>query len=289
MSWILDGSVLLIFLLVISFNVKRGFVKSLLLVVGFVIAVIVSISLSGYLASSFYDNFIGEKVSDEISSDMANFDLVSNVNDNLLKKELGIEVEDKVIRDALQSGDVKENLQAIAGEFETSMNKEQCKNAIDNFFENIDKSNNSDFALSDKSKSVLKAYAIDSEQKINQIINTLAIEDSAKRTNALEEQIVKPAITGIIQIIIGVILFLLLTIIVRIIAKSADFVKHIPLAGSLNSLLGGVIGFLEAIILVYAIAVVIKMFVTSGLGLGNIINIDDINKTILFQIFYNIH
>lgn len=286
MNWILDGLVAVIFIAVIIFNMKRGFVKSLILVVGFVISVMISISISGYLAPVVYDNFLSSKISDKITSEIADYDVVTVIKENLFEKELGVEIEDEEIRNALQSGDVTENLIGLCQGFESQLDEEKCREEINGFLENSDIL---DKEFSGKSGSIIKSYLTDNKDKINTTVNTLAIKDKTERTQSVEKLIVKPAIVSIIRVIIAVIIFMILSIIVRVIAKSADIVKRIPLAGSINSFLGGAIGFIEAIVLLYALALLVKIYLTLGLGTGNILNIDNINKTILFQIFYNIH
>ncbi len=66
MSFILDGIVILIVLLFVLLSAKKGFVRTLIEVVGFIAALAIAFSVSEPLAEITYDNFIYSSVEETI-------------------------------------------------------------------------------------------------------------------------------------------------------------------------------------------------------------------------------
>ncbi|MBQ8740978.1 MAG: CvpA family protein, partial [Clostridia bacterium] len=62
MSYILDGIIILIILLGVFLSAKKGFVRTLIEVVGFVAAIVVAFTLSSPLANTIYDKMIEPSV-----------------------------------------------------------------------------------------------------------------------------------------------------------------------------------------------------------------------------------
>lgn len=62
MSYILDGIIILIVLLGVFLSAKKGFVRTLIEVVGFVAAIVIAFTLSSPLASTIYDKMIEPSV-----------------------------------------------------------------------------------------------------------------------------------------------------------------------------------------------------------------------------------
>ena len=74
------------------------------------------------------------------------------------------------------------------------------------------------------------------------------------------DAIVAPALVGIMQIIIFVILFSILLFIVHLLSGLFQELHHLPVIGTANSLLGGVVGLVEVILLVFAFTTVLHLF-----------------------------
>lgn len=68
MSFILDGIIVLILLVFIFLSAKKGFVYTLIEVVGFVAAIVISFTFSSPLATTMYDNIIEPSVIKTVES-----------------------------------------------------------------------------------------------------------------------------------------------------------------------------------------------------------------------------
>lgn len=68
MAYILDGVVILIFLLAIFLGYRRGFVKSIIGLAGCIVAILLAWELSTPLASGIYDKFFSDSIESKIAS-----------------------------------------------------------------------------------------------------------------------------------------------------------------------------------------------------------------------------
>lgn len=66
------------------------------------------------------------------------------------------------------------------------------------------------------------------------------------------DAIVAPTVTGLMQVIVFLILFSLMLFIVHLLSGILQELHHLPVIGTANSLLGGMVGFVEVILLVFA-------------------------------------
>lgn len=66
MAYILDIAVILIFALAIFIGYRRGFVKSIIRLVGCLLALVIAGTLSGTIAGGIYDGFLAGKVKEQI-------------------------------------------------------------------------------------------------------------------------------------------------------------------------------------------------------------------------------
>ena len=77
MAYILDGAVILIFILAIFIGYKRGFVKAAIRLVGCILAAIIAGVLSPVIAGGIFDTFASDKLQQTISSGMTTTDASS--------------------------------------------------------------------------------------------------------------------------------------------------------------------------------------------------------------------
>lgn len=71
MAYILDGAVILIFILAIIIGCHRGFMKSVVQLVGCILAVLLANMLSPLVAGGLFDSFASEQLQTTLSSNMA--------------------------------------------------------------------------------------------------------------------------------------------------------------------------------------------------------------------------
>lgn len=76
---------------------------------------------------------------------------------------------------------------------------------------------------------------------------------------ALEEQLVEPAVTGFLHIVLFLVSFALLSLLVRYIAKAVGVLFELPVIQTLNRFLGAILGLVEGCIDLYLLALVLRL------------------------------
>ncbi len=84
--------------------------------------------------------------------------------------------------------------------------------------------------------------------------------DTGNIENMLRDNVCNGLANAIIHLLCGIALFIAIFIALKIMVKALDVVNYIPLVGQLNKILGGVLGVVETIFVVWIIFAVLKTF-----------------------------
>lgn len=87
----------------------------------------------------------------------------------------------------------------------------------------------------------------------------LVVDDRLSLAEALVESLLRPGVTLLLQIACFAVLFGFFSMAVHLLIRMARGVNHVPLVGGVNRLLGGVIGLLEAALVVYLLCLVLVL------------------------------
>ncbi|MBQ8752042.1 MAG: CvpA family protein [Clostridia bacterium] len=86
MAYLLDGAIILVFLLAIWIGYKRGFIKTMAGLIAFIVAAVVAMLLSGPIAQAIYDSSVEPTVVSTISSHLEVSDSLEAGVDSALEK-----------------------------------------------------------------------------------------------------------------------------------------------------------------------------------------------------------
>lgn len=271
MSLALDIFAVAAFITGISVSAKRGFVKSLLLVIGCVVCVVLSGSISASCYGRVYESLLEEKVSGKICSEAEKFDSAAFINEKLFKEKLGIEISDEKVRDTiLEEGDLTENLAALSVSEKSGIDKSEIKKFIskETIFQD------------DKTAAILIALG---NEDLTKAIRILANENPDVRSKAFYSEIGEPFAKTAFKWLFAVIVYIVSSFAVSTVVSKINFINRIPVAGTLNTLLGGIVGALQGFVTVMVLAVLVKFFCSIS-----VISSGIIEETVFFKIFYRI-
>ncbi|MBQ5320882.1 MAG: CvpA family protein [Oscillospiraceae bacterium] len=221
MHYILDAAVIAIIIFFTWRAAKKGFVKTVVLFLGFLIAAFLARMVSVPLSENVYNSFVSEKVSAFLEEQTAEI-----------------------------TGSVVEQTEKL-----TSSLPSIVKNAVDVFGGN--------------------------NGTVENTVNSTGSSIAA----AVETQIVAPALTLLIQTILFLVLFAVFLFVIKRVAKMMGFINKIPLVGKVNVFLGGILGTLEGVIIVFVAATVLY-FIMLLAGEGFVISGEDVNNSIIFKFFH---
>lgn len=231
MSILIDLIVVVLSCVIVYFSAKKGFVRILVQVVGFILAVVIASAISGPLSNEIFDTFIAKSATQNISK---------TISDSL------------TIKDSNKIGTAVDDVYASLPKF------------IQNYLNSTE----------------LK------KDKVTESVNTFTDGNSRQIAQGIVQVLIKPLVTYLIQAIIFIIILSLLMIAVRVVSKLLNGVKKIPIIGPANSFLGGVLGVLKASLIIYILAIAVRLFIVCTGNANGFLNTVTVSKTLIFNIFY---
>lgn len=271
MGLIFDIVFAIILLGCVSTNAKRGFVKSLALVLASVVALFVSVKISSENSQKVYDEFVKSKVEEKISQQIDSFDSVKFINENLFEKKLGVEVSDEELRKALlKEGEISQNLVELAKRKKETVDSDEILEYINknSFFEN-------------SQLDIVGKFVTD--ENFDRCVRLLANENANARAKAFCSEIATPFLVKLTGWVMTLLLFLLISAVLKFVILRINILEKIPVAGFVNTILGGAVGAGEAVIVAIVCSILLKIMINLNLFGQGII--DD---SVLFKLIYNL-
>ncbi|MDR2655743.1 MAG: hypothetical protein LBC56_06690 [Oscillospiraceae bacterium] len=105
------------------------------------------------------------------------------------------------------------------------------------------------------------------------------------------DNIIRPFATGILTMALFVLFFTLLMLLFKYLSRSAKGLdgKEIPFIGGLNLVLGAVIGFLYALVLIFLVTCAVSVFIFLTGGENRVINNNSLERSNIFRLLYNLN
>ena len=120
---------------------------------------------------------------------------------------------------------------------------------------------------------------------INSVVVSV-VQSSGNPGKAVLDNVAKPVVLVPLRTIIFVVLFILIFIL-SILIKATSVINKLPLIGQLNSLLGGVAGLLQGLVIVFIVVIIAHMAVELTNNTLIFLNDMTINKSFAFSKIYN--
>ncbi len=123
------------------------------------------------------------------------------------------------------------------------------------------------------------------QQNFLESLQSGAIHTVTDFSNVLVDRVISPLIISLLQACICLILFIVGMILVRIIANLFRGFYSIPILGGINSLLGGLLGAVQAAIMLYILALLVKFMITMSGSQWEWLNWDVLASTHILRFF----
>ena len=227
MNWIIDLVVLALIVLAVVKAYKKGFLRSVLSLGGFLLAFIVSFTLGRALSEGIFDAMVRPWLTSTVET------------------------------------------QVVAG------TNESLTAAVNNMYENLPGflSGPLDFLFGSK------------DQMIANIQSTMNANSFGLTESIVE--ILKPMMVALIGILVIIVLMILCMIVLKIIDRVLIRVRHLPLIGTCDGILGAIVGVFQAILwMVFLVFLVKAVILLSSNGISWL-NDSVIESTTLFRWLYH--
>lgn len=286
--WFYDALVLGIALICLYVGVKRGLMRSVVLVLLTAASLVLSWLGSEVASPVIYERLIKQPVLTALNEASEKTNPVSVVADAVKIGDYGVEMTDDEVGGIIsKAGDFFSN---IAGEIKSNGASESEEIIGIGMEESVTEKMLTALVGDVVSPAVLEDIletVSGAENNIRSAVDVFLNGDSRKTAEAVESGIVAPAVKQILRGIIWSVLMIILLLISRIIAHVFEGVNKVPVIGPVNAVLGGVLGLCEGTVFVYIIAQVIRLtcYLTSNSLM--FLNTETVLNTYLFKyLFY---
>lgn len=284
-SLIFDGATILIILVFLIINVKRGFSKTFISVIGYILAILLGSIISDASAEPTYDSVLSNQIVANIEEVLDEHNVASSICDRIKKDTFGVVISpDKLSKVVASSGSL---YNAINGKDNEFLSMDKINNLLGESVED---------AISSPLKNVLPSpavdYMINSLKSNSDLLYTtvpILLQDNKSAAEYIEQTFIKPIVLYIIKMAIFFVIFLIVMIIVKIVSKTIENNDSLPtIAVASDRLLGAILGIAEGMILLILISVVVKLLVYASGGTSEIFSSEVIQSTKLFKTIYNL-
>lgn len=107
------------------------------------------------------------------------------------------------------------------------------------------------------------------------------------RSEAIIANIIDPIIIVPLRIILFLLIFTIVAVILEAISNASKLINHIPVLSSINEFLGGVLGLIKAVIILFVICIGVQFLISLTGDSLVFINTYTIEKTLFFKYIYN--
>ncbi len=286
MSIGLDVLAVVIVIIAAIVGYKRGFIRSVIRLLGTAACVIVALIVSDMLASPTYNKIVAPRLESALLGRLENFDITTEIKSALNEAGADIPLDNKQLKKALtDAGSIPAAFErAVLSAGGTQSQAEKLRQEAQDFLDN------------DLGKTIAKRAGVKDHEsvgerlqlsagKVYDIVRAFAAgDDNSKGVHYLVYDVFDGLFTTIIRYILFTVLLLLLELIVSIIFRLAKVFDHLPLVSGANNTLGLVFGILKGMLYVGLIAAICAAIAKSD----TVIDTKVFDDSHIFRIFFNL-
>ena len=291
MSILLDGIVVVLFIVTCVTGYVMGFFKYAALMLKTIATLLIAAAAAFILAAPAYNAVAHDKVVNAIESSVEKIDVADKVNGELRKRGLPQTVTNEELRSVLLAdGDVVDNLDGVMAQKGVDPKiRQQVKQEFEDYIDNellgqiVSMTRSSD----DSDSSIVRTGLENKREELIKFVRMLLMSDKHKAAQEIESTYVRPVGEKIAGGIIFVIASILVSVTLLIVIKLAGILSKVKVVSAANSFGGLLLGVVKGTLYVAVIAYVLCAIVNSSKNQMDKLNTDIIDKTYLFRYFFN--
>ena len=268
---------------------KQGFVKSIITLVGYSLAVIISVFAGNTLAPKIYDSSVKPEIISVVNEQLGSADVPYEITHALNNKygKYGVKFEKSDVIDILGNNKDEAAQNIIDHVYEKAgftITVEDADGIIGSIFEE---------KVTDSAREYLPAgitvnkISFDNEEAWNDAVSAIT-GGTVKLSEFIEKYFVRDFAVSIVRLLISILSFTLLTILMNVALRFVTIIDKLPIINAINAFLGGVMGAIQGSIIMYIIVLATKLIVTIGGDNMLVFNTETIGMTYIFKILYNL-
>lgn len=289
-AWFFDVILIGILLVCMYNGSKKGFVKSVLVVVAYFVAFFAAFFASKAITPTIYDKVVKTRSEKVIEQNMDNINIHNSVKGAIKAQKFDFEITDEQIDKILASGsDFAGSLEKVAKDAGSSLTKEDIESKSDKVFSTSVILDCIRGKIPDNVYKQTETFLNKSKTSVDDIVKALNNPSKEEGAKELTEVAVKPLASLATNIILFFIFFIVFMVIIRIVLNIiTKAISIVPIVGPLNSFLGLVLGIVQGLFIIFIIALLVKVIITTTNNQIIMFNETTLEKTKLFRLIYNL-
>lgn len=287
-SVIFDVFLIAILLLFSVAGAKKGFLKPVIVFVVNMVCIVAAFIFSGITADTVYENYFQDTVVSKTEDALSEFDVADEVRKYYEELTIGFDMTEKQLDSVLSD---KENMDKkiadiIKNETGATVSKEEISKGLYNI---INEKLQEKLAVELPPCAGKYFESLENKKNTNifEFINILDTDEKAA-AEYIEKNFAGKIVTNFIRIVMIVLMSIILTVVVQLVLNAVIFKNEALKATGKADMAGGfVLGLVKGLVFCAIAAVMLKMFIYSGVS-GKIINEENIQSSAVFKYFYNI-
>lgn len=284
--WIFDAVVIAAAVVSVIHCSRKGFSKIIVTAIGCVVSFAIAWMVSKSAADTVYEKMFMKGNIEAVQTAIEDYNPEDVIKSIIESNELSGVLSNESIREILENEDSLEKLYGYANSEASNIldTKEGFKENIVNEFAK---------AFSSQVGANLPPYVAegivthitDNEELFLSVVDML-ITNPQELPEFIEENYIREPATRIVSAAIFLIIFfVLMTIIILVANKSGEF-GLLNGYDRLDKVAGGVLGCIEAVAIIMIIAFIVKIIINISSDSNSFVNVNTIDKTLLFKHFY---
>lgn len=283
-QWFYDILALTISAVLIYSSAKKGFSKTIPVMVGYVLSIFIASMVSSPMANAFYSNVIKKNNVSAISENLSDLNFTQKYKSYIDALGYNIKTDSEKLEIIFTSdNDITESVYQYCCELNGSnIPKDSFSEKFQSGYADI---------VYEALKSDLPVYTLqslyDSPADFNQNIKAMYNSDPLEIGRYIEENYVKSPIISVVKSVCFIISVFIVMFLVRIIADKINNAQLIKRFGFADRILGSILGLAEALIILAIIAVFVKSLILISNDEMMLFNSETIEKTKIFKHIFN--
>ncbi|MDE5946870.1 MAG: CvpA family protein [Oscillospiraceae bacterium] len=280
-----DLFIIVLTLVTIFVSVKRGFSRTFIIIIGYILSIFVSYKLNDILSKSLYSNYVEEKNISIINENISRINFSQQYKVYIDSFGYNIAIDVNKLDEILMSG---ENTSEKVYDYCSGLNGEAISDK-DLFMQKVNRGYInilSDYLKTDIPSLCFQNYDL-SQELFDESIKMMYNNDKMLNASYIEENFIRKPVLSFIKTAMFIVIFSVIMIIFKYLASAIEDRNLIPAFGIVDHTLGLVNGIIETAILILIFTLIFKMLVNIGNDEMILFRTEDIEKTKIFKHIYN--
>lgn len=280
MKYILDLVIAAIIIGCAATGSRKGAVRMLISIAGYVAAVAAAIFVSNVASEYVYENVVKPYVVSalETKAESLEEEYLSSGKINDILVENGVYLTDEQLSSIIDE----------SGQYAEFADNDNIREILNGLFTDYCKALTETFSgvVPEEIIEEAERYLKENNMETGRML-TLITQEKESMIRIVEREIIKPVMIKTVKAVLFAVTFAVVMIIVSIVSYAARVVRKIPVVNSADSFLGTIIGLLQGLMYTAVVNFGVSLFIKFTSDANEYLNTAVVSETYIFEFLYN--